>query len=71
MRLVHLLQEETLSVITKPKFYICTESFSVGLDDGDMWFKVGQKVHADHRVFAGKAGENRQKRLFRAAEEGE
>jgi hypothetical protein len=53
-----------LSITTKAKFYICTEAFSVGLQDGDVWFRAGQKVHADHPVFDGESGKNRQKRLF-------
>lgn len=54
---------------TKPKVYICTEAFVATLNDGDHWYKIGQRVQANHELFEGKSGENRQKRLFVPAEE--
>lgn len=60
-----------MSVTTKARLFVCIEAFAATLVAGDAWFKVGQRVPADHEVFKGESGKNRQSRLFTPAEEGE
>jgi hypothetical protein len=52
------------NIISKSKWFVCMEAFSVTLDDGDHWYKVGQRVHEDNELFKGESGENRRNRLF-------
>lgn len=42
-----------MAVTTKARIYVCTEAFAATLEAGDAWFKVGQRVQADHEVFKG------------------
>lgn len=51
-------------IATKSPWYVCTEAFSVTLEDGDHWYRVGQRVHENNVLFEGESGRNRRSRLF-------
>lgn len=55
------------------QFYICREAFGAQLGDPErpetvevVWYKVGDRVRGDDKLFEGESGKNRQKALFRA-----
>jgi hypothetical protein len=50
------------------QIYICREAFAAQLGDDVVWYKVGDRVRSDDKLFEGESGKNRMRTLFRSEE---